>query len=66
MNIDQPQNLMSVAYEVCGAFRSAIGNDEPFCSACGHLADDHEPDEAQVMRLPLRPVRRQVPARKAS
>lgn len=60
-------NLMSVDFEVCEAFRSAIGNDEPFCSTCGHLADDHEPAGAQVMRMPLRPVRRRaIPARKAS
>ena len=60
------QNLMSVAYEVCGAFRSAIEHDEPFCSACGHLADDHDQQEARVVRLPARPVRGAAPARKAS
>ncbi len=60
-------NLMSVDFEVCEAFRSAIGNDEPFCAACGHLADDHEPPDAQVVRLPVRPARRRaVPTSKAS
>jgi hypothetical protein len=60
------QNLMSVAYEVCEAFRPAMEHDEPFCSACGHLADDHERPDADVVRLPVRPIRRPVPARRAS
>ena len=60
-------NLLSVDFEVCEAFRSAIEQDEPFCSACGHLVDDHEPPDAQVVRLPVRPVRRRAAqARKAS
>lgn len=60
------QNLMSVDFEVCEAFRMTIEHDEPFCASCRHIADDHEQPEAEVVRLPLRPVRRPAPARKAS
>ena len=59
-------NLMSVDFEVCEAFRSAIEHDEPVCASCRHLADDHGSPEAQVVRLPLRPARRPAPARRAS
>ena len=60
-------NLLSVDFEVCEAFRSAMEHDEPFCSTCGHLADDHEPPDAQVVQLPVRPARRRaIPTRKAS
>ena len=60
-------NLMSVDFEVCEAFRSAIEHDEPVCASCGHLAEDHEAQEARVVRLPVRPARRRaMPARKAS
>jgi hypothetical protein len=50
-------------FEACESFRSAIGNDEPECAYCGHLADDHEQPDARVTRLPRRPPR---PVRKAS
>ena len=59
-------NLMSVDFEVCEAFRSAIEHDEPVCASCGHLADDHRSPGARVVRLPLRPAHRPVPARRAS
>jgi hypothetical protein len=58
---------LGVAFEVCEAFRTPIGNDEPFCASCGHLADDHERDDAaQVTRLGRLPAPRRAPARKAS
>ena len=54
-------------FEACEAFRTAIDHDEPECAVCGHLADDHaSAHDAQVTRLPRRPVRRPAPVRKAS
>ena len=57
--------FQSVAFEVCEAFRVPIETDEPVCSACGHLADDHE-HAATVTSLRKRPIRRPTPVRKAS
>jgi hypothetical protein len=54
-------------FEACTAYRAPIEHDEPVCAACGHLADDHEPD-ATVLALPDRRPGRAIalPARRAS
>jgi hypothetical protein len=61
-------NLMygQVSFEVCEAFRASIEHDEPVCAFCGHLADDHAPTATVTALRTRRPVRRSVPARKAS
>ena len=53
-------------FEACEAFRTTIDHDGPECALCGHLAEDHAPADAQVTRLPRRPVGRPAPVRKAS
>jgi hypothetical protein len=54
------------AFEACGDYRAPIEHDEPVCSACGHLADDHRVTAPVFALADRRSPRVARPARRAS